>query len=143
MKHTLFTCAAWLCALLMVCVGLTACGDTATEPDTTTPTEANDTATTTTAPRPTMNLVDATDSVIVGEWTVEAESATITALKFCEDGTVIITTDNGVLGGSFVQNGDQLTIATTSSTMEGTFTVDGDTVVFTTASDTLTLTKAN
>ena len=143
MKHTLFRGAALLCALLMVCFGLAACGNADTDTNTdTTPTAANDTAETTAA-RPTMNLVDAADSTIVGEWTVEAENAAITALKFCEDGTAIITTENGVLGGSFVQDGDKLTIATTSSTMEGTMVTDGDTVVFTTASDTLTLTKAN
>lgn len=146
MKHTVLKGTALLCALLLVCVGLTACNQNQTEPDAsatdTTTTAAENVTTLSTVARPTVNRVDATGSALIGEWNVKSDNSTITALTFREDGTAVITTANGQLGGTFVQTGnDQLSISTTSSTMEGTFTVDGNTVVFTTENATLTLTK--
>ncbi len=144
MKHIVLKAFALLCTLLLVCTGLTACGNT-TDPETpadgtvtTVPGDTNATAT-----RPTLQPVEATGSIFLGEWNVKSEKTAILKLTFEENGTVIITTENGALGGTFVQTGDdQLSISTSSSVMEGTFTVDGDTIVFTTANDTLTLTKA-
>lgn len=146
MKHTVLKGAALLCALLLVCVGLTACNQNQADPDAsatdTTTTAAENVTTPSTVTRPTVNPVDAAGSALIGEWNVKSDNSTITKLTFNEDGTAVITTANGQLGGTFVQTGDdQLSLSTTSSTLEGTFTMDGDTVVFTTQNATLTLTK--
>ncbi len=139
MKHTLLKMVLLVCALALVCVGLTACNNDPANTDTPDTTEST---IRTTETHPTLNLVDATGSPLLGIWTVESEKTAITQLKFSEDGSAIITADNGVLGGTFVLEGDHLTIALTGSVMEGTATIEGDTVTFVTANDTLTLTKA-
>jgi len=139
MKHLLQS-IALLMVLLLVCTGFAAC-KTTPAPSETPSAPDNNPDTIVTTPRPSTDLVDATDSILLGEWNVTCEKGAITHLAFDKAGTVVVTTGKGRLGGSFVNTDNNLTLTIGSNTLTGTLAVDGDTIVFTADTDTLTLTK--
>lgn len=140
MKQLVTRALSVLVCIALLCIGLTACQSSDTnatvEPTVTTTSTEKETY-------PTQTLVDATDSPLLGSWSVATISSPINEIEFREDGSLTMSANANQLGGTFVFDSatNQLTIHTSSSTMEGSCVFDGDTVTFTSANDTWVLTK--
>ena len=94
-----------------------------------------------TPPENTIQLEDATGSVLLGDWTVEAVASRITEISFHQDGSVVMVNNRNNLGGSFTDDGTTVAITISGQTLKGTYAVEGDKITITTDNDKLVLTK--
>ncbi len=85
----------------------------------------------------------AEDCVFLGSWTVEAETMAVDSMTFSQDGSMELTVNGSLRGGTFIVEDTQISLYSgDKDPVVGTYVVDGDTITITTDSDVIVLTKA-
>ena len=144
MKRAYWKLAVIALAALLLCGALCGCNKEPAADDTTAsePSEAVTTTEATRSPIPTYVRVDATGSVFLGTWAVNTDGTTpVTELTFNEDGSVIVSMGDSVIGGGFVVDGDQVTLNVSATAKTFTFTQEGNVISMQNENETWTLTK--
>ncbi len=143
MKKAYWKLAVIALAAMLLCGALCGCDkEPVTEDTPTTESTATTTLPSTRITVPTYVRVDATGSVFIGTWSVEATGETpVTELTFKENGSVIVTMGEAAIGGGFVEEGDTVTLNVSVTAKKFTFVKEGDTITMNGEKDTWVLTK--
>lgn len=140
MKSLFTKCFTALLALMMLCVCV-GCNNTADPGLVTEATTTKATLPDVTVARPTNTAQEVDENCpFIGTWTVTAQALTANEMTFKADGTVSMTTAMGSIGGLFTYTDTELVISTDSKELKGTYVVEGNVITVTTANDVITLT---